>query len=158
MKTASAIRVGVSAAIIRDGRVLLIEYDTSGVDDSGVHLNFPGGGVELGETLSEAVQREAWEEANVRVIVGPLLHVFEYVPARCGGRYGPQQKLGLLFRCDLAPGSEPRMPETPDTYQTAVRWIPLGDLAQAPLLPRPTGALLQALRSPFSPPILCEEV
>ena len=156
------IRVGVSAAIVRDGHLLLIEFDTTGRDSSGVHFNFPGGGVEPGESLREALSREAREEACADIEIGPLLHVFEYVPSQCGEKYGSAPALGLLFRCALRPGCEPRMPVVPDAYQTGVRWVPLDELAnlpaRKPLLPTPSAGLLDRLRGSVTETIACEMI
>lgn len=158
----NGIRIGVSAAIMRDSHILLIEFDTTGHDHAGIHYNFPGGGVEPGEALREALIREAREEACADIEVGPLLHVFEYVPAYLGSKYGPTQSLGLLFRCALKPGCEPQMPAVPDAYQVGVRWVPLDDLAalpaRKPLLPIPSDRLLTALRAPAAETVGCEMI
>ena len=156
------IRVGVSAAIVRDGQVLLIEFDTTGHDNSGVHYNYPGGGVEPGESLHEALIREAREEACAEIKIGPLLHVFEYIPSQCAEKYGPIPKLGLLFRCDLEDSCLPRMPNKPDAYQTGVCWVPLDELTVSPahklLLPRPGVRLLDALRCTSIQTVDCEVI
>ena len=132
MSRAQDIRVGASAVIVRDGAVLLIGYD---LHDGSGHYNFPGGGVQNGEGLHEAVQREVWEEAGAEVEVGPLLFVTEYVPSRHDNRYGAAQKLSLFFRCTLKRGSEPQQPEAPIDTQAGVYWVPLPDLPTVPLLP-----------------------
>lgn len=129
--TGQGIRVGVSAAILRDGAILLVEFG----GEWSQHFNFPGGGVERGESLHEALRREVREETGAEVAVGRLLLVWEYVPARFANKYGTTQKLGLLFHCELLAGSQPRLPPTPDPHQVGVRWVPLGDLAAVPLLP-----------------------
>ncbi len=74
----SGIRVAASALIVEDGRALLVEFD----DESGVHFKFPGGGVEPGETLEEAVRREVREEACLDVRVDRLLLIVESIASR----------------------------------------------------------------------------
>jgi 8-oxo-dGTP diphosphatase len=120
------IRLNVAALIVRDEQVLLVEFD----DDSGLHYNLPGGGVEEGETLAEAVRREALEEAGANVDVGRLLLVWEYIPAQENFRYGTTHKVGLIYECVLQTGSEPYFPAQPDSHQTGVRWLPLAKLAE----------------------------
>ena len=62
-------RIGVYGVLIDQGRVLL----TSTRVPSGVITNFPGGGLELGESPIEALQREFQEETGIDVTVGSLL-------------------------------------------------------------------------------------
>lgn len=90
------LRVAVSAAILRGDAILLVEFD----DPTAVehwHFNLPGGGVELGETLPDAVRREVFEETASFVEVGRLLLVWEYVPEQQSKQYGKQQSLRLVF-------------------------------------------------------------
>ena len=56
--------LAVSAAIIRDGKVLIVRRAREPA--SGLYT-LPGGGVEVGETLSEAVKREVREETALEV-------------------------------------------------------------------------------------------
>jgi 8-oxo-dGTP pyrophosphatase MutT (NUDIX family) len=67
--------VGVRAvALDGDGRVFLIKHAYS----EGWHL--PGGGVEAGETLSEALKRELWEEGRIELTGPPVLHGVYFHP------------------------------------------------------------------------------
>jgi 8-oxo-dGTP diphosphatase len=135
------IRLNVAALIVRDEQVLLIEFD----DESGLHYNLPGGGVEEGETLADALQREAWEEAGAKIDVGRLLLIWEYVPVRENYRHGTTHKVGLIYECVLQAGSEPHFPAQPDTHQTGVRWLPLAKLAEVETVNYFGEALLHAL-------------
>jgi 8-oxo-dGTP diphosphatase len=56
--------LAVSAAIIRDGKVLIVRRARPPA--KGVHT-LPGGGVEVGESLVEAVMREVQEETGLAV-------------------------------------------------------------------------------------------
>jgi 8-oxo-dGTP diphosphatase len=56
--------LAVSAAIIRDGKVLIVRRARPPA--RGVHT-LPGGGVEVGESLIEAVVREVQEETGLTV-------------------------------------------------------------------------------------------
>jgi len=66
--------VGVGAVVVSRLGVLLVER---GAPPAQGLWSIPGGAVELGETLSQAVAREVWEETAVRVEVGPLVEVVE---------------------------------------------------------------------------------
>jgi len=61
--------VGVRAVVLdAEGRVFLIKHTYA----AGWHL--PGGGVEAGETLVQALTRELREEGNIEISAPPLLH------------------------------------------------------------------------------------
>jgi ADP-ribose pyrophosphatase YjhB (NUDIX family) len=66
---ARAMTLGVRALVIdEEGRIFLVKHSYV----SGWHL--PGGGVEAGETLSQALARELREEGNIEIMAPPLLH------------------------------------------------------------------------------------
>src|SRR5262252_5911883 len=66
---ARAMTLGVRALVIDEaGRIFLVKHSYV----SGWHL--PGGGVEVGETLAQAVARELHEEGNIEVTEPPELH------------------------------------------------------------------------------------
>ncbi|MBQ8992321.1 NUDIX domain-containing protein, partial [Candidatus Saccharibacteria bacterium] len=51
-------RLSVKAKLVDGGRVLLVKED-------GKDWDLPGGGVEHGETINEALQRELFEETGI---------------------------------------------------------------------------------------------
>ncbi|HEY63182.1 MAG TPA: NUDIX hydrolase [Caldilineae bacterium] len=67
--------VGVGAVVIRDDHhVLLIRR---GQPPRQGEWGVPGGLVELGESLADAVRREVREECGIEIRVGPLLGIFQ---------------------------------------------------------------------------------
>jgi ADP-ribose pyrophosphatase YjhB (NUDIX family) len=64
-----AMTLGVRAAVLDgEGRVFLVRHTYT----PGWHL--PGGGVEVGESLEEALAKELREEASIRMTGSPRLH------------------------------------------------------------------------------------
>jgi mutator protein MutT len=68
--------VGVGGVVVRDGRVLLARRGKEPLYGRWV---VPGGTVELGETLEEALVREMREETGLRVEPVEILTVFDRI-------------------------------------------------------------------------------
>jgi len=66
--------VTVAAVIERDGKFLLVEEET----DSGIRYNQPAGHLECGESLLEAVVREALEETAYDFVPQSLVGVYNW--------------------------------------------------------------------------------
>jgi len=67
--------VRVAIVIIKEERILLVQHKKKGRK----YWLLPGGRVNFGETLIEAIQREMVEEANVEVKVGNLLFISDAI-------------------------------------------------------------------------------
>jgi mutator protein MutT len=75
--------VGVGAIIVRDGRIVLVKRR---YDPLAGRWSLPGGGVELAETLAQAVVREVLEETGLEVSVGPVVEVVDRIYRDPDGR------------------------------------------------------------------------
>lgn len=83
-------RIGVFALIFNQGRVLL------GLRRDIDWWNLPGGGMEAGETVDEALHREVLEETGLEVEVEQLVGIYSK----------PQkQEVVLTFRCRIVDGT-----------------------------------------------------
>ncbi|HET7886824.1 MAG TPA: NUDIX hydrolase [Bradyrhizobium sp.] len=75
-------QLAVSAAIFRDGKVLLVRRARS--PSKGVY-SLPGGRVEFGESLHAALGREVAEETSLKIDIVELAGWREVVPSAEGG-------------------------------------------------------------------------
>ena len=98
---AQAIRPSVSAVILHDGRLLLMQRADSG------QWCLPGGSVEIGETVTAAIEREVREETGYEVAVERLVGVYSdprfQVVRYPDGRVW--HYVNLCFACDLQGGA-----------------------------------------------------
>ena len=90
-------RIAVSALIFDEGRILLaLRRDID-------WWNLPGGGMEIGETVDEALRREVYEETRLEVVIERLVGIYSK----------PQkQEVVLTFRCSVTAGVPTETEET----------------------------------------------
>lgn len=100
-----AVRVRVAGFLVRDGRLLLISHKK----DGNVYWLLPGGGVDHGESLEEALEREFREELGIAIRVGqPVLMCDSIDPS------GKRHIINIIFSCshengDISLGKEERL-------------------------------------------------
>jgi mutator protein MutT len=129
--------VGVGAIIFRDDAVLLIQR---GREPSYGKWSIPGGAVELGETLQEAVFREVSEEVGLEVRVKDLVVALDRVILDQNG--GIEYHYVLLdFLCEWT-GGEP----FPASDVLSCAFVPLDELPRYRL----TDGTEQVIRRAFS--------
>jgi len=125
----------VKGVLIRDERILLVQYDEDGV---GIHYNLPGGRQHKDETVHEALKRKMMEEAGADVIPGPFLFLYEFIGKNHDYFDGAKHSVSMVFKCTLRPGSVPSMAtctkpqigEGLKIVQTDVTWLPLKDFGK----------------------------
>lgn len=61
------IRTGAKAIIVHEEKILLIRERVSRPGREEIIHDFPGGGIELGETLTDALKREVFEEVGLHI-------------------------------------------------------------------------------------------
>lgn len=112
-------QLAVSAAIFRDGKVLLVRRARP--PGKGLY-SLPGGRVEFGETMAQALHREVAEETGLTVEIVGLAGWREVIPAQPGhGHY-----LVMSFAARWIAG-EPVLNDELDAFRWVVPELP-GDL------------------------------
>ena len=117
----SAITVAVGGVAIVDDAILLIKR---GTEPSIGLWSVPGGRVETGETLAEAIVREMAEETGLTAVAGPLIALVERISS-------DRQLLIANHHVDII---GPTTPTAGDDAASAA-WVPLTQLGAIDLVP-----------------------
>jgi len=120
--------VCVGAIAVDSNRILLIRRGTA---PGAGQWSVPGGRVERGETIQEAVLRELREETALEGVAGALVGWVE--------RVGPDHHFVIL---DFAVRVTSTQPPSAGDDVTDARWIPFAELGSLDLVP----GLLEFLR------------
>jgi len=113
--------LGVSAVVTDADDLLLVQRGTEPY--AGLWA-LPGGHVEEGETLAEAVTRELFEETGLEGACGELMAAREDI-GEIGHFVVLVHRVHLMDRGDPVAGDDAR----------DARWVPLGDVAEQVLVP-----------------------
>ena len=75
--------VGVGAVVLEGNRVLLVKRANEPLKGE---WSLPGGAVDVGESLGDAVRREVREETCLDIEVGPIVEVVDRIRREADGR------------------------------------------------------------------------
>lgn len=129
--------VAVGGVVIREGRALLIRR---GQPPMKGRWSIPGGILELGETIADAVVRELKEETGVQVRVMELIEIYEKV-ARDEHGFAQYHFVILDYRCEFVEGTARAGGDV-----TEVVWVGENELPKMGL----TTATLRVIQKTFS--------
>jgi len=123
--------VAVIALILnQEGKILLQKRNDPSIPEAHGKWEFPGGGVEFGETLKEALERECQEEIGCEVTIGRLLPtVISHVWKHKDG--SDTQVFVACFECRILNGT----PRPANEEVSEVRWVAKSEVAEYDTLP-----------------------
>ncbi|WBW96316.1 NUDIX domain-containing protein [Oceanirhabdus sp. W0125-5] len=151
------IRVSGRGIVIKDDKIILNEFG------NGEYFNIPGGAVEPGETVKDAVVREIQEETGLDVTVGELIYTLEYEPNKCDFMYGKVPHISFVFRCYVNGDDTIKSPTIPDVNPDnpklvgEPKWIPISRLKDINYIPYIHDQLMEYLETNKFSPVFIEE-
>ena len=114
-------RVGVGGVVVEDGKVLLVRRGSEPLQGE---WSLPGGLVELGEELTQALRREMQEETGLDVAVGPIVEVLDRMHRDAQGKVRFHYVL-VDYLCRVESG---KLEAASDA--SAAQWVAREDLGQ----------------------------
>lgn len=133
-------RVRSAAVIVRDQSLLVIDR----VKDGRYYCVLPGGGVEEGESLRGACERELLEETGLRGRVGDLLDVPVDTDV-------PAAYFTVQVRSATVTLGGPELERASGANQYKPKWVDVNSLAKIPLLPDEARRAVQLVLDARSP-------
>jgi len=129
-------RVAVKAVIIEDGKCLLVKKAVSLADRQFGLWEIPGGKVEIGEPLIDALHREIKEELGIRVEVHQPLAAWDFIQS------DDVQLIGITFLAEPLSSDVALSPE-----HTAYAWLEERDIVAADLHPSVRADVLKGFQA-----------
>ena len=121
-------RLAVRAVLLHDGHLLLVNAYPDGQSDL---LCAPGGGVDIGASLPDNLQREVFEETGLRITVGDPCLVNEFHDPDRGFH-----QVDIYFRCTVEGSAQidPAWRDVEDIVSDR-RWVTAAQMADLRVKP-----------------------
>jgi 8-oxo-dGTP diphosphatase len=114
-------QLAVGAIVVADGAMLMVQR---GQELARGLWSVPGGRVEAGEYLNDALKREVLEETGIDIEVGALAGIFEVI--------GERHYVILDYLATTSAKADP----VPGTDAADARWVPLEEIPSLECTPR----------------------
>jgi 8-oxo-dGTP diphosphatase len=117
------IRLRVCGILWNEEKILLLNH--SGIGKDGIFWNCPGGGVEEGESIVQALTREFKEETKLEIQVQELYHWDEVI-------YGKLHGVELYFNVSASNFAAQLGKDPEGNILTELRWFTKEEIHQLP--------------------------
>lgn len=101
MTQPTRIRPGAKALIVNDGKILVIKEELKINGSSEIIHDFPGGGIDLGETCHETLKREVFEEVGLTIEIDRPIGCWDFM-----SKMRPVHIVCLAYQCHIVGNHE----------------------------------------------------
>ncbi len=133
-----SIRIRAAGILIHDGKILLVRHEKN---DKSYWL-IPGGGVDFGESVEQAVVREYQEEVGLPIKVGPMVLVHDSIPPN-----KHRQVLNIYF---MVEAEHFNIQVTQDAVLRDAAFYSLDEFAKMPVNPDVKKEILEGLATQWA--------
>ena len=132
------IRIRAAGILVHGDQILLVRHEKNGKS----YFLLPGGGVEFGESVEEALIREFKEEVGLSISVGPMVMVHDSIPPN-----HHRQVLNIYF---MVSSEKHEIKVTPDAVLRDASFFPLSDFPGMTVNPDVKQEIVEGLKSKWA--------